>query len=238
MHDPMTLAFDIYLGAKKTKNGHYRSPFITIWHVDPDTRGDDDSCGWFIRSRHIDKVLVEKVRKEFTFNFKHNYWFNSLGLPKTSTIGTVLNMYNTASWQVFIYLNGGRADRKRHDRFMRKYLYDIMWFAENPTDSLNDSINLNYGPEKEEDRIDHFTSIILADIMRKIRPWYRHPRWHVHHWKITFPVLRDIWRYYFQRCAICKKRGFHGQSAFSDWNGTKVWCNGCNNKTQRPSPMP
>lgn len=227
MHDPQTVAFEIYLGKKEKSNGHYRSPFITICHVDPELRGDDDSCGWFIRSHHIDPKIVEKVRKEFEFNFKHNYWFNSLGLPKLSTIGTVLNMYNTAAWQVFMFLNNGKPDRKRHDRFMKKHLFDIMWFAENPTDSLNDQINLNYGPEKDEERIGHFTSVVLADIMRKLRPWYKHPRWHIHHWRLMFPFFRSLYRLYIERCDMCNQR-FGRQSVFTDWDGAKHWCEKCN----------
>ena len=40
MHDPMTVAFEIrWPGTKKL--------FITIWHVDPETDGTDDSCDWF-----------------------------------------------------------------------------------------------------------------------------------------------------------------------------------------------
>lgn len=49
MHDPMTVAFEIKY---PWKNGRltdlfpkgYRDPFITIWHVDPEKDGSDDSC--------------------------------------------------------------------------------------------------------------------------------------------------------------------------------------------------
>ena len=37
MHSPKAVAHEIKLF------GHY---FITIWHVDPETDGTDDSCGW------------------------------------------------------------------------------------------------------------------------------------------------------------------------------------------------
>lgn len=233
MHDPQSVAFEIYLGRKQKKNGHYRTPFITIWHCDPDLRGDDDSCGWFIRSRHIDAKILEKVKKEFEFNFKHNYWFNSLGLPKLSTSGTVLNMYNTAAWQIFMYLNKDKPDRKRHRNFMNKHLFDILYFAENPTDSLNDNVNMNYGLEKEGERISDFVSIITADIMRKLRPWYKHPRWHIHHWRIQFPGLRDFHRKWFKRCDMCHKRAFKTSAAYGNWDGTKLWCETCNRLTQK-----
>lgn len=186
MHDPQTVAFEIYLGRKKKKNGHYRNPFITIWHVDPEADGTDDSCGWFIRSRHIDPVILEKIFKEFRFNFDNNYWFNDGGYPKLSVMATVLEMYRKAAWVIFMHQNNGNPDRKRHNRFMKKYLYDIMHFAENPTDSLGDSVTMKFGVEKKEERVDHFVRVISGDIFRKMRKWYQHPRWHIHHWRIQF----------------------------------------------------
>lgn len=238
MHDPNTVAFDIYLGKKQTSKGRYKTPIVTIWHLDPEKDGTDDSCGWFIRSRHIDKTIVEKVHREFEFNFKHEYWFNSGGYPKFSTSGIVLNMYNTAAWQIFMYLNNNKPDRRRHSRFMRKHLFDILYFAENPVDSLNTTVHMKYGVEDAKDRIDNFTSIITADIMRKLRPWYKHPRWHIHHWRLSFPLFKQFKRHYFERCDICRER-FRNQSVFTDWDGTKHWCNACNDKTHaRPSePM-
>jgi len=235
MHDPQSLAFDIYLGPKEKKNGHYRIPFISIWHCDPETDGSDDSCGWFIRSRHVDPILIAKVKREFEFNFKHNYWFDSKGQPKFSTIGTAVNMYQTAVWHMFMFWDNNKptdSARRKFNNFMRKHLYDIIAFTENPTDSLYAAINMTYGDESESSRIEHFTSIITSDIMRKLRPWYKHPRWHVHHWRITFPLLRGLYRRYIQRCDICHK--VFGRSAvYGDWYGTKHWCSKCNVSTEQ-----
>lgn len=46
MHDPMTVAHEIrYPWFERRKNGGRRHRlFITIWHVDPETDGTDDSC--------------------------------------------------------------------------------------------------------------------------------------------------------------------------------------------------
>lgn len=56
MHDPQTVAFEIrYPWKKYGKLGRddfersYRESFITIWHVDPERDGSDDSCDWFGR---------------------------------------------------------------------------------------------------------------------------------------------------------------------------------------------
>jgi hypothetical protein len=240
MHDPSTVAFDIYLGRKQNKNGRYRSPIITIWHEDPEKDGSDDSCGWFIRSRHIDSKILEKVRKEFEFQFKHEYWFNSGGYPKFTTSGVALDMYYRAAWQIFMYYDDNKPTnraKRRLNKFMRRYLFDILHFAENSTDSLYGSIWMKYGVEDVKDRVDHFTSVVTADIMRKLRPWYKHPRWHIHHWQITFPGLRSFYRRYFERCDRCRKK-LGTQSVYTNWHGTEHWCEKCNNLTQKAVAHP
>ena len=53
MHDPMTVAFEVKYPWRDKSSGTtklfpkgYRRTFITVWHVDPETDGSDDSCGW------------------------------------------------------------------------------------------------------------------------------------------------------------------------------------------------
>ena len=49
MHDPMTVAFEIRSPIKRKSKfwpQGYRNSLITIWHVDPEKDGSDDSCGW------------------------------------------------------------------------------------------------------------------------------------------------------------------------------------------------
>lgn len=76
MHDPMTVAFEIrypWLAyskaerASRPKDGFrqtYREPFITIWHVDPEKDGTDDSCDWFNSKRKptpVEKAVGEAM---------------------------------------------------------------------------------------------------------------------------------------------------------------------------------
>lgn len=233
MHDPHTQAFRINW-PKKDKHG-FGKPFITIWHKDPEKDGTDDSCGWFIRQRHLPQDLIEKVRKDFVFEFDHNYWFNEGGYPKFSTIGVVICMYSKAAWNIFMWKHGNRpteAANRQYKKFMRKYLYDIILFAENPTDSLHASVNMKYGVEKKEERINHFVSVIVSDIMRKLQPWYKHPRWHIYHWRIQLHPWQNLRRRYFLKCCICGKRGFKS-APMSDWGGTKHWHQECDKVTQK-----
>jgi hypothetical protein len=49
MHDPMTVAWEIKSPFKQKhdlfQNG-YRNTWVTVWHVDPERDGSDDSCDW------------------------------------------------------------------------------------------------------------------------------------------------------------------------------------------------
>jgi hypothetical protein len=185
MHDPLTQIF--------------YTKYFSLWHKDPETDGTDDSCGWFQRTRHFDKTQFEKVVREFEFNFEHNYWFTEGGSCIFSTMGIVLEMYKAASWTIHY------PDYKTHKKYLREHIVDILSFAENPFDSLHRSITseMYYRPVEHDrsmvgsrkDRIRHLASCVYDDIMRSKRPWYKHPRWHVHHWKLSihwrviFPFL-------------------------------------------------
>lgn len=233
MHDPCTQAFRIDNFFYRKDKWGYRPPLLTIWHKDPCKDGTDDSCGWFIRSRHVDPEIIKKVRSEFEFNFKHNYWFNEGGYPLFSVGGLVLEMFSKAAWVIFMHQNNGKPNRKRHRAFMNKHLYDILHFAENPTDSLHPNITMKYGVQKQEDRISDFVSIITAYILRKEVKWYQHPRWHIHHWELQFHPFQKLKRRYWDKCCVCGKRGFKG-AAYSDWDGTRIWHQQCNEVPPTP----
>jgi len=231
MHDPSTVAFEIYLGKKQLKNGQYRNPLITIWHNDPEKDGTDDSCGWFIRARHTPQDTLAKIRREFEFNFKNNYWFDEEGYQIFSTIGTLTQMYNTAAW---IHFN---HDRKKLNRFMRKYCYDIIQLAENPVDCMGDDITGKFYISTNsnllsDERFNGFAGMIYSDILRKERKWYQHPKWHIHHWSLQIHPLQHFKRRWIDKCSICGTRGFK-TTAYSDWYGKKLWCEKCNNLTMK-----
>ena len=228
MHDPKSVAFQIYFGKKEKKNRDYKKPLITIWHCDPEKDGTDDSCGWFIRDRHCNKIKLEKIKKEFNFNFKHNYWFDKDGKQIFSTIGTLVDMYKTAAFIHFDY------NRKKTNNFIRKYCSDIISFSENSFDCAGDYITGKYYKDNllKEDRFSGIAGMIYSDILRKERKWYEHPKWHIHHWKIQFHPFEQLKRRYFDKCCICGKRGFKS-SAISDWYGTKVWHQECDYKTHK-----
>lgn len=250
MHDPSTLAFDIRYPWKDKDN--FRNSFIRIWHVDPEKDGTDDSCGWFISSRHLDQAVLDKIIKEFeldwddVFEGKYNCGlFLENGQPHFSVSGITLNLFYKAALQIFIARQKGEGYKwqKKARNYIQKHLADILLFAENPTDSLFDSITRKfeegckeeYTKEKRDERIKRMASIIYSYIERDLRPWYKHPKWHVHHWKIDVIPFCKLKRFIFARCCYCNKRFAWNESVIGNWNGDKVWHSRCDQK-RRPSP--
>lgn len=243
MHDPMTVAFEIYLGRKQKKNGHYRNPLVTIWHNDPETDGTDDSCGWFMRSRHGDPAMLKKIKSALDFDFDRIYksdvsgttyytgYFNpTSGIPNFSTMGIVLCMFSNASWEFFGH------SRKKQGKWMSKNLYDILHFAENPVDSIKDSVTGMFRigcnePWRREDALNHYAGIIYAYLLRSNRKWYQHPKWHIHHWSIQFHPIQRLKRRFWDKCSVCGKRGFKS-SAIGSWGGNKIWHQECDNSAK------
>jgi len=246
MHDPKSVAFEIYLGRKKTKKGHYRSPILTIWHVDPEKDGTDDSCGWFMRSRHGDPEMLKNIRSALDFDFTRTfessgttyytgYFSPNTGMPNMSTQGIVLDMFGKASWEFF------KHNRKKHNKWMQKNLYSILHFAENPVDSLKDDVTgtfrIGTGTQwNREAALDNYVSVIYGWILRSNRKWYQHPKWHIKHWELQFHPFQQLKRRYWDKCCKCGKRGFKS-SAISDWHGTKLWHQECDDSIKVAPPQ-
>lgn len=175
MHDPDTLVKSL-------------GPFC-LWHHDPCTDHTDDSCGWFMRARHGDPKVLKAIESDFAFEWNASYqpWFTEQGDPALSTMGIALQMFRIAAWNHF------SKDRKKVERYMRKHLYDILHFAENTCDTMATSIQGKYGEcsEPKKNRVRSMASMVYGCVLRDTRPWWKAPRWHVHHWRIT---CRLFWR--------------------------------------------
>lgn len=214
----------------------YRETFITIWHVDPETDGTDESCGWFMRAHHGNKEVLERIVKRYEHDWDRVFtsdsgtaydcgYFYQSGDPHFSVPGIVLNLFFLAACEHFNV--DGRSNWTKARRWMQTNLFDILHFAENPTDSLFDAItrkyehgcNELYTPRRREESIRKMAQIIYGWILRETRPWWKHPRWHVHHWKIQCHPLQDFKRWAFSRCCKCGKRFKFGESPCTDsWN--------------------
>lgn len=212
MHDPMTVAFEIpvpFTGRKNDAGGweEYPKTLIRIWHVDPEKDGSDDSCGWFIRARHADQKILEDIKK--SFRFEYEYLFTDNGSPKFSPQAITLHLFRRAAYQHF-------NDWKKVDRYIKDHLHDLLHFAENPVDSLLGTINeTTKNAIQDEQKWNLLAVIIYPYILRDLRPWYKSPRWHIWHWKIQVPLIQNLQRWLFSRCAGCGKGFKFGESPTS-----------------------
>ena len=238
MHDPMTVAFEFrypWRAHRHPRNEFergYREAWCTIWHVDPCRDGTDDSCGLFMRARHGDKATLEKIVKEFDFNWDRVFQsdsgrcypsglFHVDGEPYLSTHGITLNLFFSAAHIAFGH------DRDRAMLYLNRHLAEILIFAENPVDSLHDGIVRKfqagcgeaYDSKARAERIRDMAVCIYGYILRDTRPWWRHPRFHFWHWKVNIHCLQNFKRWAFSRCSRCG-RGFRwGYAPCSGWTG-------------------
>jgi hypothetical protein len=227
MHDPMTVAFDIPNPFARRysfgKSWRQRPPLVTIWHCDPETDGSDDSCGWFCRSRHGDKETLAKIEQRFKFECfaEHCGMFDSEGKPRLSSMAITLNLFRAAA-----YIHFGE-NWKKTDRFLERNLLDLLFLAENTVDSLHTSITNRYGVESKERRTETWAAVVYGWILRAERPWYRHPRWHIHHWRLQVHPWQRLRRWMFERCSKCGKGYPWGYAPIGNWSGTESWHHEC-----------
>lgn len=237
MHDPCTVVFTVKypwwsLPPSKTWPDGYRDTFITVWHVDPEKDGSDDSCDWFGGRKLTDKQ--KKVLDEITSTFAHEWnrdhpyerfgWFMPTGAvdgvwrggeSNYSTHSIVLSMFRIATNHHFGHWS------RRADAFLRHYVFDILMFAENSTDSICNVIEQKHGTRSGSirDQARRMAWVVYAWILRQDRPWWKHPRWHWWHWRIQVHPLQDLKRWLFSRCKGCGKKFPWGYVPVSgDWD--------------------
>lgn len=248
MYDPDTVAFEIRSPFKRKSpawpNG-YRTPWFTIWHHDPERAGTgnrrDDSCGWFDRTPgdyadavayltsddtttfEIERAIKRKVREPQQYG--HEY-------PRLSQADTlalclmVARELETRRW--WNGRNGACANWWRRTLTRRRFVDGVAFdLALNPLDNLST-------PDNPESVI----HLIAAALNRRFRPWWRHPRWHVHHWRVQWHWWQAFKRCAFERCTGCGGRYRWGYSPTSTWGGDKTWHDECFPRPCASAPSP
>lgn len=221
----------------------YRPSFITIWHVDPEKPNTgnrrDDSCGWFDRTpgRYADAVayvlkdkafihevsLVLARRVETNAVFYEGISEEQLSwrrLPAADALALTLMVANELETRR--YWNGQDGKRGASNSFWARVLRprrnvseEAIGLALNPLDNLS-SVET---PEK-------MVRLVAAALNRRFKPWWRHPRWHVHHWKFQVHPWQQFKRWAFARCAGCSKGFKWGESVWG-YGGPAIYHDTC-----------
>jgi hypothetical protein len=226
MHDPQTVAFKIpfpwYRRGPAFKDGstmRHWEPFITIWHVDPESDGSDDSCGWAyprftkkqlkrlqnlgwsesynpVLQRHFGKTLDDPADAESLLR--------AAFLRTAYALGVKITADEAVRWAC-------EAAHCSDDGYRSLLAFLPGWHSNREEDS-------------QEARRDHANGLFFAcarRILQEKRPRWRHPRWHVWHWRIQVHTAQQFKRWAFSRCCECG-RGFTWGYAptTNNWHGT------------------
>lgn len=254
MHDPMTLCFQIkFPWGRKIGNHFYFESFIDIWHVDPETDGSDDSCGYsFVKQT---KEEIEKIEKLADSEFN-------------SMIGCFGHQLDRLEAIYAVWVIVKRFNERKYPKITHKEMLYILSLAYNPVDNLYYAVKelnkthfnhiyaenrtmkklkiesrfdlkpeqVEYNEEEKKlinegkEKLRKLFYLINRCYLTYHRPWYKKPKWHIHHWRINIVVLQKLKRFLFERCCICWDGYSYGYSPIADWNGTKTWHFECDDK--------
>lgn len=191
MHDPYILAFELKLpfGGSKTvhKDGsvyHHRPVILSIWHVDPETDGSDDSCGWSFPNPPMDAKWVKELQGDFEFLLRRG----------PEELSAQYADEGQAAWWL-LWLN--RASfRHRGKGLSSKVVAKVLYQMSFPGDRM---------PHRYANEPRRLAWMFARYYLQLMRQWWQHPRWHIHHWEVQIPFLNDFKRWAWGRCAGCGK---------------------------------
>jgi hypothetical protein len=203
MHDPRSVAFEIKRPwpTKGSGLGGYRHfpTLVTIWHVDPERDGTDDSCGWF--SPKLTKDELKKL--EDVANFEMKYLFSKTDdkdewTPKVDSVSGCFHSFKRVAW----------VWKKRIEP---RHMPEVISLCTDVFDSFRDTFTR---PQTAYD-IRRMFFFMGRAFKRMERYWWQRPRFHFWHWEIQVHAIQNLKRWLFSRCAQCGGRFKWGESCVS-----------------------
>jgi hypothetical protein len=209
------------IGRSQSWPDGYRETFATIWHVDPEKDGSDDSCGWSNIKLTKGQKAILKNAAWWEGQYPHflcvegKEWDGTVADAESLERGLRLLVCRVLkikmSWDDICR----SAAEAVHVRTGGKFGDSFCFLPGYHTNHLNIS---------KDDRADHLYGILCGvarNLLTDKRPKWRHPRWHFWHWKIQIHPLLSFKRWAFSRCCKCGKGFSFGYAPVSNnWNGT------------------
>lgn len=215
MHDPMTVAFEIKHPFFPRRFGkHLLWPsLITVWHVDPERDGSDDSCGWGRVRLTVDQKgqldwlagcearapwLLREAAKEPASPCDAEALMRGALLAVARQLRQRMSLAEATEVAVSLI-------HSPHDN-VRSHLCLLPGYHTNATDD---------DPWYRERNAKELFRMVGTIILSRRRPWWRHPRWHFWHWKIQVHLVQAFKRWAWSRCERCGGRFRWGESPVS-----------------------
>lgn len=86
---------------------------------------------------------------------------------------------------------------------------------------------------KRKELATRFFGMCARILTRHTARWWQSWRWHFWHWSFQVHPWQQLRRRWWERCDICHQR-LKGGTTYSDWHGTRRWCEACDAKQSRP----
>lgn len=200
----------------------YRNTFITIWHVDPERGGSDDSCGW---SRPRLTKKQKSILHNVAWSEGHNPHFLCCASKHwTGSIADAESLHRGIALLVNRVLRLGISFER-----ISQYAAECVHINDG-VGHAGDSFcflagyHSNSKEDTKEDRERHFEGMLCGvarNLLNLERHWWQHPKWHFWHFKIQCRPLNDFKRWAFSRCSKCGGRFAWGYAPTTNsWHGT------------------
>lgn len=217
-------AWDIMTAREKIRcdrlwpNG-YSDAWLTIWHEDPQ-RHSDDSCGFTVP--HLTNEQLSRLKALAWDEARNRYFLRSPGKNFVGTRHEAECLFRGLMLQIAEYLRVPMSfDEAAKIAALRVHSPDTSDGA--GVLCFQPGYHTNFQEDTREAREEYFfgkvCSIARWEILKPRRPWWRHPRWHIRHWRIQVHPLQRVRHWLFDRCEKCGARfGFDEPIASTAWD--------------------
>lgn len=180
MKDPYSLVASIRIPGTKFR-------LVDIWHCD---RGHTDgACGWSYprltekQRRAMRDLGFWEAREKHYLRYPFKIYTADLAEREALyralilTISRVLRI--RISYEEAATIASERCGLGGYDGLDRIFCWVPGYHSNSPKD-------------RDDDRSQHWAQTcagIARGLLARRRPWWRHPRWHIHHWRFYVPAL-------------------------------------------------
>lgn len=213
-----------------------------IWHIDPERFSEDqrtdDSCGWFDRrpgpyAEAVKEMLGDAATMhDIRLSLGRRVHVPSPYYPGISDPDHINSGYPRLPLGESLALTLMIATQLERARWWKK-CYPAPWWQKpfiRERNVMRVAVSLALEPTDNLSSVqtpESMVRLIAGALHRQLKPRWKHPRWHVHHWRVNFDLVRNT-RRMFERCTGCGNRLGFGHCPV-DSGGKLYHSSGCRN---------